>query len=193
MSTALTYYFNEIFTSYYDWKDFSYSLGLFDPQSAADAPYRAFDQFCYNVLARYFINQNVRYTEVNTFLCKLANVYVDRFKQFYNQKEAIDALYGLTADDYAIVNNYLNNMANNPNELPSDPLKPLEFISAQRYGQVTSNRLKAYLDAINGMPSLRINEFIKGRREYADEMAFTDLFMNVQPVMYGIYPKEIEE
>ena len=69
-------------------------------------------------------------------------------------------------------------MTNNPNDEPNDPTKPLNFISAQTYQQLTDNRFKAYFNALNNMPTLNVFKFLKGTPE---ELGFEDLFMNVQP------------
>lgn len=183
MSTAFTFYWSDIFP---DWQTFAkfnedYAVIGFYKNGVADPTISEFLQYCYKLLSRYFWKANIRYSDVNSFCRALANVLEDRFYQFKKQKELIDKAYKLTDEDIEQIQESLQNVADNPNTVPDDPRKPLQYISSQAFGFVKENRLKAYLRAINEMPNLRINEFIRGRAEYADEISFLDLFMNVQP------------
>ena len=67
--------------------------------------------------------------------------------------------------------------------------KPLKFISYQDWGFTLSNRLQAYLTAINNLPSLKIMDFIRGRMS-GEDMSFQDLFMQVIPREFEIYNQE---
>lgn len=182
---AFTFFFQEIFSSYDDWKQFfennSTIVDYTDPLEAQ------FDNFCYNILTRHFHNVNIRYDTISAFLSELLNVYENKFKQFLNEKKVIDAISQLTIEDYQIVSKGLTNMANNPNDDVEDPTQPLNYISAQTYNQIESNKLKAYLDALNNMPSLNVYKFLKPNNP--NEMGFTDLFMNVQPNIKYVYSK----
>lgn len=185
MSTAVTWTFGEIFPTLEKWYDFingyNIDIDLTEPITAE------FNKYCYKLLSRYFWDQNIRYSSINAFCRALANVYEDRFKQFKKQYEYLGAAYQVTPEDSAIINEAISNGAENPNTKPLDPWKPLEFISAQTSSRVKSNRLQAYLTALNSVPSLRINEFIRGRRGYEDEIGFTDLFMQVIPHIDYLY------
>lgn len=184
MSTATTFYFNEIFPTYDSWKIYVEQLDLVDYNKQMEA---SFDAYCYNILSRYFSNVNIRYREKNAFLCQLANVYTNKFKKYLQQKELIDSLYKLTIEDFQLIQKSLVNMASNPNSKPDNPLKPLDFISEQSYSQVESNRLRAYLEAINNIPTLKVDDFIKGNIKEKEEMHFIDLFVNVQPNNIYVY------
>lgn len=182
--TRITFYFQDIISSYNDWYE-KISKNIIGEN--ADGTEQAFDMWAYNLLKRYFFNQNVRYNEPEAFIEMLINVYTNRFKQFYKQKQLIDKIYQLTDNEILIVSKGLSNYANNPNTAPDDPTQPLNFVTSQSYSQITDNKLKAYLDSINRVPTLRVDEFIKGRNEYFDEISFTDLFMNLQLDIYNIY------
>lgn len=182
--TAFTYYFEEIFPDYESWKYFienSSKIDLTIPENLA------FDEYCFTMLFRHFNHQNIRYSSIDAFLGELLIVYENKFKQFKRQKEIIDTIYSLSNDDFQLVSTALTNMANNPNTEIDDPLKPLSYISAQTYENMSSNKLKAYLDAINNMPSLNIYKFFKANNK--DEMGFEDLFMNIQPNIKYLYER----
>lgn len=181
MSTAFTFYFNDVIDSYNTWKSNVEQLGIIDYSDPLQAD---FDLFCYNILAREYHNVNIRYDEPYSFIGELLNIYLNKFQQFYKQKQLIDAMYNLTLEEISLLNKTLSNMANNPNEDPTDPTQPLNFISAQTYRQLTENKFKAYLKAIENIPSLNIYNFLKGE---GDEMGFDDLFMVVQPNLKFLY------
>lgn len=185
--TSFTYYFEEIFPDYETWKDFIDASSYID---LTDATNLAFDEYCFNLLYRHFNHQNIRYSTIDAFLGELLNVYENKFEQFKKEKSLIDTIYSLTNDDLQLISTALTNMANNPNDDVADPLSPLSFISAQTFQQTQSNKLKAYLDALNNMPSLNIYKFFRPNNEY--EMGFNDLFMNVQPNIKYLYKKEGE-
>lgn len=172
---TITYYFEEIFPTYKDWKDFMDINKVIDYTSAVDS---AFDEWCYNILMRHFTHQNIRYMETEAFKGELLNVYENKFKQFQREKMLIDAINGLTLEDLAELNEAITNNANNPNEnnpLNSDGVLP--FISEQTFQKVTSNKLRAYLEALESVPTLNIYKFFKAQNK--NEMGFEDLFMQV--------------
>lgn len=182
--TSFTYYFEEIFPDYESWEYFIEQSSNIDLTISENA---LFDQYCYNLLFRHFNHQNIRYTSIDAFLGELLNVYENKFAQFKRQKKLVDKIHNLTDDDLQLVTTALTNMANNPNDEVSDPLQPLSYISAQTFEQMQSNKLKAYLDALNNMPSLNIYQFFKANNK--DEMGFEDLFMNVQPKIIYLYER----
>lgn len=184
IQTAYTFFFQEVFEKYEDWVEFMSDKGIVD---YTDATQSAFDQWVFNLLYNHYYCCDIRYSVIDAFKSELLIVYENKFKQFMNQKRLIDLTQNLTADDIAEVNTTITNMANNPNTdnpLNSDGVLP--FISAQTFNNVKSNRLKAYLDAINNLPTFKIYKFFKGDKE---EMGFDDLFMNIQPHMRYFYER----
>lgn len=175
--SALTFYLENIFESYDDWKDFIQNNSSFvdyDDEIQAN-----FDKWCFNLLMRHFNHTNIRYSTPNAFLGELLNVYENKFKQFMQEKSVIDKIHSLTTKDFELIQTSLSNIANNPNDDTADPTKPLNFISGQTYQIANSNKLRAYLDALNNMPTLNIYKFFKAQNK--DDMGFEDLFMNIQP------------
>ena len=178
MSNAVTFYFNDIFPTYDEWKTFMTDSGVID---YSDALLTSFDEWAYNVIKRRFKWQNVRYAVPEQFQDAIANVYESRVMAFFKQKQMLESLYKLTDDDIVKVGESLINYANNPNTAPSDPLAPLPYVSNQNYSVQENNRYNAYLRAINNMPILNIDEFLRGGSNYDGAMSFENLFMNVQP------------
>ena len=185
--TSFTYYFEEIFPDYESWQYFIEQSSNIDMTNADNV---VFDEYCFGLLFRHFNHQNIRYSSIDAFLGELLNVYENKFEQFKKEKALIDTIYQLSNEDLQLVSTALTNMANNPNDDVENPLAPLSFISAQTYQQMQSNKLKAYLDALNNMPSLNIYKFFKANNK--DEMGFEDLFMNVQPKIVYLYEREGE-
>ena len=130
MKSSYTFYFEEVFPTYEDWREFMQTYnGSIDYTNAEDAN---FDRFCYKLLAQRFTHCNIRYSSINAFKAELLNVYENKFKEYQKEKAIIDATYQLTLKDLELVTTALMNQANNPNTIPEDPLAPLEFISNQR-------------------------------------------------------------
>lgn len=182
---ATTFFFEEIFPDYDTWQTFIQNNS--DIVNWNDATQTAFDKYCFDLLFRHYYNCNIRYSVPSSFMQELLNVYQNKFKQFQKEKEIIDSMEQLKLDDLQLVQQTLTNMANNPNDEVDDPLQPLNYISAQTINQVTSNKLKAYLEALNNIPSLKIYNFFKAQNK--EEMGFDDLFMNVQPLKKYLYYK----
>ena len=178
-TNAFTYTFENIFSNYDEWKEYFELTEIIDYNNMDDA---LFDKYCYNILARHFTHQNIRYLEIDAFLLELTNVYQSKFYQFKRQKEMLDKMYSLTDNDLLELEQYINNVANNPNDDIQDPKKVLNFVSAQTYSQKIGNKLEQYLKALNDIPSLSIYKFINDA-EYG-ALSFKDLFMNVQPRKY---------
>lgn len=182
MSVAQTFFFNEIFKDYNDWKYWSEQVEVVDFSKPEDVE---FDKFCYKILSRHFSNWNIRYSTIDAFLLELSIVYEDKFNQFKNQKKIIDEAYKLTKEDFEVVSESLTNMANNPNTAPDDPKSPLKYISAQTYGLAKKPKLKAYIEALNNIPTLKIFDFINKPSE--NGLSFKDLFSVVQNINYFVY------
>lgn len=182
MSLSLTFYFNDIFKNYDEWKEWSEQVGVVDFSDGEDA---AFDKFCYKILSRNFCNCSIRYSTINEFLLQLAIVYEDKFNEFKNQSRLINKFYNLSENDLTVINESLTNMANNPNTEPDDPRQPLKYVSAQTFGLAKNGKIDSYLKALNNMPSLKIFDFINKASESG--LSFKDLFMNVQPFNFYCY------
>ena len=86
ISGAYTFYFEEVFPSYEEWQEFIESTGIVDYNDPLEAN---FDAYVYKLLMREFTHQNIRYDEVDSFKCELANVYECKFKEFLKEKELV--------------------------------------------------------------------------------------------------------
>ena len=167
MSEAYTFYFSDIFPTYTSWQEFSQQLLGDKYEDNAE-----FDLFCYNNLARKYGGCNIRYLEPEAFICELSIVYYDKFEAYKKQKEIINNMYNLTADDLVMISEGISNIANNPNYTIPDPKKPVDYMSAQTYSLENNNKLKAYFESLEQIPTLRLIEFLD---------SFSYLFMNIQP------------
>ena len=191
MSNAYTFYFNDIFEKYDDWKSVMSDNGIVDYTDSASA---LFDERCYNLIAWQFGKQNIRYSEPDAFISQLLLIYSEKFNKFKKEKEIIDKIYKLNDDELILVQELLTNMANNPNTEVSDPKKPMQYISAQTYQSTNNSKLKSFLMALNTMPSNNIFKFLN-EKESDYGMSFRDLFMVVIPPIVDFYKKgsEIDE
>ena len=201
MSNAYTYYFNDIFTKYKDWKDFITTTGIVDYNDTIQSNY---DFYFYKLLSYHFSHQNIRYFEINSFLLELTNVYSNRFKQYMRKIQFAEKLYNLTEDEIlylekSIIDNAntgITNLANNPNNDVAEPTQPLSYISNQTYSNGTGqsvdtklkNKLDMFLKYIQNLPGLSAYEFIS-KRENEFDMSFKDLFMQVLPNQKYVYHK----
>lgn len=189
MTDAITFYFTGgdreevVFFDFNDWQDFTNSIGIIDESKPEQI---AFNTYCWNILSRHFKNVNIRYRDPVDFLCEFANVYQNRFLKFLKEKEIIDKIYNLTEDEYIEAGEALQNYANNPNTEPVDAKVPLDFISAQNFSFVKTNKVRAYIEALSSLPTLQVYDFIN--RHYGDsDMSFNDLFMNNTPLEHRLY------
>jgi len=125
---------------------------------------------CYNLLYRRYCLSNVRYTTPEAFYNELAIVFDDEFKRYYRRYQLIQKSYALTDDELVELNRSISNYANNPNDEVENPIEPLKYISSQSVNVGLSNKLQAYLMAIDSLPSEYDEEFLS---------AFKYLFMNI--------------
>ena len=182
MSTAYTFYFEDIIPDYDTWQSIMEQESFINYE---DATQSAFDQFVYKLVSRHYTHCNIRYSTPEPFVLELVNVYQNKFAQFLKEKNIIDEMYNLTNEELVLVNNALTNIANNPNDAPADPLQPLQYISAQTYTQSNDNKLRAYFNALNSIPNLNTYKFLRSSDDY--ELSFDDLFMQVQANLKAVY------
>lgn len=187
---ATTMFFDEIFPTFNDWKEFSHQLAMIGDNPTSDID--NFDHYCYDLLYRQFAKQNIRYDRPELFLNALASVYEEKFRAFKRERDLLNKIYNITFDELEIINNTVSNIANNPNTKPDDPTKPLQYVSAQTFTRITDNKLRAYMQALNNLPMLNIERFIFGDR--ADPrnkyfIHFSDLFMQILPRNINLYEK----
>lgn len=174
-SSALTFYFQDIFPTYEEWKYTVESEGIVNYEDTEQA---SLDEYCYKLLSRQYHNCNIRYSTINDFLGALFNVYANKFFQFKRELELTKKLYALTEQELLQVNEALSNNARNPNNLVDDPTLPVKWFGEQVYSSLKGSKLDTYLKSLENLPSLRIFKFFERSGE---EMGFNDLFMQVLP------------
>lgn len=156
-SSALTFYFKEIFPKEQDFVDY---FGEYDIADLDVATNLTFAKYLFKILYRRFHNSNVQYDVPDDFKCDLANILEDNFAKYKKQVEITNKMYALTDDEMLLVSEALSNSANNPNTAVTDPTQPLEYIGAQVYAIAKNNKLQAYLNALRTIPTKLIEEIL---------------------------------
>lgn len=156
MSDALTFYFSDIIPDVESWQEF---LTDFDVLTITDDN-RAFVNQMFKYLDRRFHNSNVQYDTPYAFKSALANRVEDVWGKYARQRALAEKINDLTDDDLQQLSFALANAANNPNDVPDDPLKPLEYISNQSTTYAKMNKLQAFVIAIKNVQTQLIQEFI---------------------------------
>jgi len=175
MATTNTFYFEDIFTSYEDFKEFTDSLGIYE---ATDVVSEAFNQYLFNILYARYCGNSINYNVPQYFLYAFGLRYIDSFKKFKKQKELIDKINELTEEDLQVLTETISNGAFNPNDTPTEYWKPLNYITNQSATRLNSPKLIAFINAVQAMPTQRIEEFTE---------TFIDLFTLFMPTGKYIY------
>lgn len=154
-----TFLFKDLLPDYATYKDYvKTELGLdIDLATAED---QAIHEHCYNILYKRYCLDNVRYPSPQAFYSEFAIALDDSLKQYLKRYKLIQKAYALTDADLTELNRAIQNYANNPNTAPTNPLDPLEYISSQTLQVNKSNKLQAYLLAIESLPSQYDEDFL---------------------------------
>lgn len=177
--SKITFYFQSLIPNFNAFKVFCSEIPI-DYESLSNIEKDALEH-CYNLLMRRYGHANVRYTTPEAFYNALAIPFEDEFKRYAKRIYIIGEAYKLTLDDYAELNRSIQNYANNPNDEVSNPLDPLNYISSQTLMANLSNKLQAYLVAIDTLPSQYDEEFLSH---------FKGLFMNIIPNETILYKED---
>ena len=172
-----TFTFLEIFPNYEFFKEKILEESIL-PAADIDEPTL---KYIWALMYRSFGNIEVMYTVKQDFIDRFLNEFEDYFAKIKREREIISKIHKLSDDELLIVSESINNFANNPNDLPEDPTKPLSYISNQNWGRITNGKIAAYLQALNNLPSYRSGEIIK---------KFRPLFWDSLTSTCYIYPKE---
>lgn len=177
--SKITFYLSDLFTDFAVFKAYCNEI----PIKYADLS--SFDQgimeACYNLLMRRYGHANIRYSTPEAFYNAFAITFEDEFKRYCKRAYIIGEAYKLTLEDYAELNRAIQNYANNPNDVVSNPLSPLSYISSQTLQANLSNKLQAYLVAIDTLPSQYDEEFLSH---------FKYLFINIIPNETILYKED---
>jgi len=155
--SALTFYFKEIFPTKETFKEY---LTEFEIVDITDAENLIFAEYLFKVIFRKYHNSNVQYDTPEDFKCDLANILEDSFLKFKRQTELARKTAKLTDEEILTMTTALANSANNPNSKPVDPTKPFEYVGAQAYTIANNGKLQGYLQALNNIPTLLIDEIL---------------------------------
>jgi len=175
MSSAITFYFKEIFPTK---DDFINYFDEYDIADITDASNLVFVQYLYKLLYRQYHNSNIQYNTPEDFKCDLANILEDEFEKYKKQKELAQKIYSLTDHEITLASSALASSANNPNLQQEDPTKWLSFVGAQAYTDTHNGKLQAYLLAIKNIPTKSVGELLT---------RCSDLFKQIIPQQIFIY------
>lgn len=181
MATTSTFYFEDIFEDYADFKEMTDALELYDsnPDSPTyDAVAENFNQYLFSILYMRYAGNSINYDVPQYFLYAFGLRYKDIFAKYKKQVDLIKAVEELTTDELAILTETISNGAYNPNDKPSEFWAPIGYISQQNAARLKNNKLVAYINAINAIPTRNIDGFLN---------AFIDLFTIFLPNDKYIY------
>lgn len=181
MATTSTFYFEDIFETYADFKEMTDALDLYisDPDDPHyDAISENFNQYLYSILYMRYCGNSINYDIPTYFIYAFGLRYKDIFKKYQKQVDIINRATELSADELTILTETIANGAYNPNDAPSDVWQPLPYISQQNSARLKNNKLVAYINAINAIPTQNIDRFLD---------AFIDLFTLFMPNGKYIY------
>lgn len=170
MSTTKTFLFEEIFPNYKEFKSLTDDLQLYN---ADDLVSEAFNQYFFSIIYLRWKGNSINYGTIADFQRSFSLVYTDIFKKYKMQKELIDKVYQLSADDLEVLTESISNGAYNPNTAPTEKWELIKYISSQNASRLKNSKLNAYITAIKNAPTLQV-------REMTD--AFEDLFMLILPM-----------
>lgn len=161
MSTAITFYFKDIFPTYDEFDDFLNDFNIVSTVGAGNAANLNFAQYLYKILFRRYHNSNVQYDTIEDFKLDFANVLEDCFAKYKQQMDILTKIHALTEKELITLNTALANNSLNPNTVVDDPTEPLEYISAQAYSYTQDNKLNAFLRAMENIPGKLIDTMLR--------------------------------
>ena len=175
MSSALTFYFKNIYPTFEEFKTFLTNQNIVDLTNSENL---TFAQYIYKILFRRFHNSNIQYDTIEDFECDFANVLEDNFLKYKRQVELIKTMQNITDADLVTVSTALANQSNNPNTKVEDPTQPLEYISAQAFTIAKDNKIQAYLRALSAIPTQLIDAML---------LRCVNLFKTIIPKQIFVY------
>lgn len=159
MSDTLTFKFKQIFPSENDFLTFITTYGV--KASLTDTSDENFAKYLYKILNRRYYNSDVQYDTINDFCYSLAETLENIFDKYKKNQALIKAISDLTTDDLVIIGENLTNASDNPNNKPTNIREQLDYITQQNWNMATTNRMQAYLEAVDSMPDLQIDNICR--------------------------------
>lgn len=181
MATTNTFYFDEIFSDYADFKEMTDGLQLYitDPDDPNyDAIAENFNQYLFSILYMRYAGNSINYDVPEYFIYSFGLRYADLFRKYKKQIELIEKVEDLSAEDLEVLTETIANGAYNPNDVPSEFWAPIGYISQQNAARLKNGKLVAYINAINAIPTRNIQGFLD---------AFIDLFTLFMPTGKYVY------
>lgn len=157
MSSALTFYFKDIFSNYSEFKSYLTEYNIFNTTSALD---NTFAEFVFKTLFRQFCNSNIQYDTPDDFKNDLANILEDNMLRYQKRLDLVKKAHALTDDELILLSKAIANTSVNPNTVVDDPSEPIEYISTQASTYAKDNKLQAFLKAIELLPNQYMGEMI---------------------------------
>lgn len=152
---AITFLFKEIFPTKNDWAEFIQAYTAIDYSED-----NSFIDYLYTKFYRYYGNANVNYETKEEFKCYFSIGFEDYYYKYKTQYNQIKKLYAITDDEILKVGEAIRNEADNPNDKPDDPTKPLEYITRQDYTVDKGSKFYKFNDYINKLTDLRTRKFL---------------------------------
>lgn len=160
MSDTLTFKFKEVFPAETDFLTFITTYGVKATLTAGSDDYK-FAQYLYKILYRRYMNSSIQYDMVSEFCNGLAETLENIFDKYKRNKQLIEAIKQLDDESLTIIGENLTNASDNPNNIPDDVRQQLDYITQQNWSMSTTNKLQAYLEAVDSMPEMQINNICR--------------------------------
>lgn len=145
---SITIKFKDIYGSF---EDFEKDLTIFDN----------YDKILYNYIYNYFCNSNIRYETIDAFKRHFLLEYENEKTRFVKQILMNEKIYNLSDDQIYLIEQGINNVANNDNSLVEDPFKTIiKFITSQNSYARNSNAFIAFNNYLNEIKNKMIFEFL---------------------------------
>lgn len=165
---ATSFLFKEIFPKSSDFITFIDDYTSIDTNSE-----QSMLVYLYTKLYRYYGNSNVNYDTIEEFKGYFSIAFEDYYEQYKVRYAFIKKIYELTDEEILTATEQIHNQADNPNTLPDDPKKPLDYISQQDYYLDKGSKFYKFNDYLNKLTDLRTKAFLD-RFAYMFEWIYTN-------------------
>lgn len=160
MSDTLTFKFKDIFTDEDEFITFLTTYGVKTSISVGSAD-ETFAKYLYKILMRRYYNSSIQYDTPQAFCYGLAETLEIIFDKYKRNKTLIETMQTLSEDDLVIIGENLTNASDNPNNKPTSVREQLDYITQQNWNMATTNKLQAYLQAVESMPEMQIDNICR--------------------------------
>lgn len=125
------------------------------------------DNILFNYLYLYYCNSNIRYDTIDAFKRHFLLDY-DNYKQEYIKRmKTTERIYNLTESDLTLIEQGINNFANNDNKLVDDPFNEIiKFITSQGTHKTNSNTFIALDNYLSSLKNKQIKDFVNNFKSH---------------------------